>query len=198
MPRASRAPCLGKCARRYRLLALRLRKAQAEAKARLKNNPTLKKQLDTDLQRAKQQKDNLLLLSAQRLDDPKAVADKLNQYSQEISRLEYEIAKLPGEYEPTKLAEMCSALESQMAHLRDMLKDRRNTERAREVLQHGLSLTNAKLRIFTKPDGKRDFTISGTVSLGVPAAHPIRLKTAKLWRPHGDSNPGYRRERAMS
>jgi hypothetical protein len=83
--------------------------------------------------------------------------------------------------------------------LRDVLRDRRNTERAREVLQHGLTLTRAKLRIFTTPDGKRDFTISGTVSLSVPAK-PLTMspKTAKLWRPHGDSNPGYRRERAMS
>jgi hypothetical protein len=44
-------------------ISMALRKAQSEATVRLKNNPALRKQLELDLQRAKQQKDNLILLS---------------------------------------------------------------------------------------------------------------------------------------
>jgi hypothetical protein len=67
---------------------------------------------------------NLVLLSAQRLDDPAAVAKAINERSQRIKVLETELASLPDEYDADKLDALKAKMAADIARFRDMMRDR--------------------------------------------------------------------------
>jgi hypothetical protein len=80
---------------------------------------------------------------------------------------------------------------------------------AREALQQLSGDTPIRLVPITT-EGRKDFAVRGETSLGALLSSGLRIKLEIVdqqrpkpryrarWRPHGDSNPGYRRERAMS
>ena len=60
--------------------------------------------VQAEVKRLEHEKENLVLLSAQKLDDPSGVANALNDLTQQIRRKEAELASLLNEFDAEKLA----------------------------------------------------------------------------------------------
>ena len=136
-----------------------------------------------------------MLLSAQRLDDPAGVARAINKRVQRIKALEGELASLPDEYEGARLEGLKARMAEDIARFREMMADRRNAPLARQFLRR-LLVEPIKCIPITRA-GKRDFAIRGRATTGAFTSATLKL-AANSWRPHGDSNPGYRRESATT
>jgi site-specific DNA recombinase len=172
-----------------------VKRAYDLAKERFKRDPTLRKNLQAELKRLEKEKENLTVLSAQRLDDPASVAKALNTRAQRIKAIQAELANLPDHYDPEKLESLKARMAGDIARFRDMMADRQNTPLARQVLRR-LLVEPIKCVPISR-DGKRDFAVKGRATTGALSSFKAHV-AANSWRPHGDSNPGYRRERAMS
>ena len=171
-----------------------LKRADAMAKARLKSDPATRRRLQTELKRLENERDNLTALSAQKLDDPTAVARALNERVRQIKTIEADLSNLEDQFDETRLADVRLRMAADIARFRDMMIDRRNAALARQVLRRLLVEPIRCIPIVR--DGRRDYAIRGVATTGAFLSGIWTKTAANRWRPHGDSNPGYRRESA--
>jgi hypothetical protein len=160
-----------------------LKEAFALAKERMKKDPALKKKLQAEIKRLEAEKENLVLLSAQRLDDPAGVAKAINDRVQRIKTLETELSSLPDEFDAKKLAALKGRMVEELTRFREMMADRRNAPLARQVLRRLLVEPIRCLPI--KRDGKPDSSIRGKATTGAFTSAPKLKIAANSWRPHG-------------
>jgi hypothetical protein len=160
-----------------------LKEAHARAKAQLKKDPAIKRKLQAEIKRLEHEKENLVLLSAQKLDDPAGVAKAINERAQRIKACEMELASLPDEFDADKLASLKAKMAGDIARFRDMMRDRRNAPLARQVLRKLLIEPIRCIPIMR--DGKRDFAIRGRATTGAFTSAPSLKLAANSGRPHG-------------
>jgi hypothetical protein len=109
---------------------------------------------------------------------------KIRKREQGIAALESELARSPHrlEYSREDAETLKAAIMERMARFRELMQARKNIPLARQVLRKLLGGEPIRCIPITR-NGRKDSCLP---------------RLAYQWRPHGDSNPGYRRERAMS
>lgn len=123
-----------------------------------------------------------MVLSAQKLDDPAAVAAAINERTQRIKSLESESASLPDEYDATRLDGLKGRMAADIARFRDMMRDRRNAPLARQVLRRLLVEPIKCTPVST--NGTRSFAVRGRATTGAFSSFNPHI-AANRWRPHG-------------
>jgi hypothetical protein len=114
-----------------------LKKAEADAKARLRKDPDAKRKLEAQIKTLTRQKDNLIAVQAH-LDDPQAVAEQINDRLEQIKRLQIDLDTLPGQHDPRRFAETQARMIERIGKFRELMQDRKNAPLARQVLRKAL------------------------------------------------------------
>ncbi|MGH8738998.1 MAG: recombinase zinc beta ribbon domain-containing protein [Burkholderiales bacterium] len=154
--------------------AAAFKKAVEDGKRRVHKDPGLRAKLDAQMVRLTREKANLTALSAQKLDDPEAVADQINERHREIERIKLELAGLPeARYDENKLEEKKARMLERLRRFRDTAKDRRNIPLLRQFLRLAISIHKLKLVPIVEHE-RRTYDIGGWAKVSTA---PIRRES---------------------
>ena len=166
-------------------IAYTMAQVAAIVEQELKQNPDKPKQLEADARQLRREIERYVAAVAKADDVPELLL-ALKQRKERLAEVERQQAAVvtrPPVWTPTEVRAMCG---EQLHCLEQLLLG--DVARARQALR---KLLSEPLRLSpATADGRRTLRFEGVTTLG-----PL---LQKAWRPHGDSNPGYRRERAMS
>ena len=159
--------------------------AAAIIERELKQNPDKPRQLDADARRLRREIGRYVAAVAKAGDVAELVAE-LKRRKERLAEVEREQAALvtaPPRWTPAEIRATCG---EQLRRFDELLRG--DVPVARQALR---KLLPEPLRLSpVTAGGRRTLRFEGVTTLG-----PL---LQKVGRPHGDSNPGYRRERAMS
>jgi site-specific DNA recombinase len=166
-------------------IAYTMAQAAALVEQQLKQNPDKPKQLEAEARQLRREIERYVAAVATAEDVPElllALKQRKERLAEVESRQAAAVSRLPV-WTPAEIRAMCGEQLNLLEQL--LLGDMLGARRAlRTLLPERLRLTPATAH------GRRTLRFEGVTALG-----PF---LQKAWRPHGDSNPGYRRERAMS
>ncbi len=159
------------------------RKAVEDGKARLKRDPGLRKKLETEIAAKTRQKANLIALSEQSLDDPQAVATRINELGREIDRLNLELSGLPeAQYDEKKLEEKKAHMLERLKRFSEMVRDKRNIPLLRQLIRHAIAIYKLKLTPITE-NGRRTYDISGWARVSQAPIRRVSMASPRGFEP---------------